>query len=99
MNITDMYGSDDAPDSRADTPQIKLLPVSTGTVVEFVIDGQRIRAADPAHVLSLERRLAYAEQQLVTLRNELRQASMALRSRRREMHVLQQQLDGKIDRD
>ena len=48
MNITDMYGSDDAPDSRADTPQIKLLPVSTGTVVEFVIDGQRIRAADPA---------------------------------------------------
>ena len=96
-DITDMYGAgdDDAPEV---TQQVKRVVTNTGGLVEFEVNGTRVRTVDPGYVAMLENRLIRTEQEISDLHNEISRIHNSMRSRRAETARLQRQLDGKIDR-
>lgn len=95
--ITDMYGAgdDDAPEV---TQQVKRVVTNTGGLVEFEVNGTKVRTVDPGYVAMLENRLIRTEQEISDLHNEISRIHNSMRSRRAETAQLQRQLDGKIDR-
>jgi thymidylate synthase len=95
--ITDMYGADDS-DAPEVTQQVKRVVTNTGGLVEFEVNGTRVRTVDPGYVAMLENRLIRTEQEIDDLRNEISRIHNSMRSRRAETAQLQRQLDGKIDR-
>ena len=95
--ITDMYGADDG-DAPELTQQVKRVVTNTGGLVEFEVNGTRVRTVDPGYVAMLENRLIRTEQEIDNLRNEISRIHNSMRSRRAETAQLQRQLDGKIDR-
>ena len=94
--ITDMYGAGDDDDAVASA--VKRVVTNTGGLVEFEVNGTRVRTVDPGYVAMLENRLIRTEQEIDDLRNEITRLHNSMRSRRAETAQLQRQLDSKIDR-
>lgn len=96
-NVVDQYGAGD--DEEVITSKIKRSASVGSMVVEFELDGTKIRAANPTYVTMLEQRITMLEQEMQRLRVDLNNARNGTRRLVHASQDLQRQLDAKIDRE
>ena len=94
-----MYDTDDFENQIAEPGETNLGAVNKGMVTELDINGKKFDVVNPEYARELQRLMLDMSNKMRTMDRNLRSMDFALKQQARVISNLQNQLDGKIDRE